>query len=61
MKKVIKISLIVLGSLLLLGIIGFVAWGLTPLGPTDEALAAMESDAVVTVLDNGKFVTFTAS
>jgi hypothetical protein len=61
MKKVIKITLIVLGSLLLLGIIGFVAWGLTPLGPTEEALAAMESDAVVTVQDNGKFVTFTAA
>jgi hypothetical protein len=59
MKKVIKITLIILGSLLLLGIIGFVAWGLTPLGPTEEALAAMESDGVVTVLDNGNFVTFT--
>ena len=59
MNKVIKITLIVLGSVLLLGIIGFVAWGLTPLGPTEEALLAMESDAVVTVLDNGKFVTFT--
>jgi Alpha/beta hydrolase family len=59
MKKVIKITLIILGSLLLLGIIGFVAWGLTPLGPTEEALAAMESDGVVTVLDNGNFVSFT--
>ena len=59
MKKVIKILLIVLGGLLLLGIIGFVAWGLTPLGPTEEALAAMESDGVVTVQDNGDFVVFT--
>jgi len=58
MKKVVKILLIVLGGLLLLGIIGFVAWGLTPLGPTDEALAAMESDGVVTVQDNGDFVVF---
>jgi len=58
MKKVIKILLIVLGGLLLLGIIGFVAWGLTPLGPTDEALDAMESDGVVTVQDNGDFVVF---
>lgn len=58
MKKVIKILLIVLGGLLLLGIIGFVAWGLTPLGPTDEALAAMESDGVVAVQDNGDFVVF---
>lgn len=58
-KKVIKISLIVLGGLLLLGLIGFVAWGLTPLGPTDEALIAMESDDVVSVQDNGDFVVFT--
>ena len=58
MKKVVQILLIVLGGLLLLGIIGFVAWGLTPLGPTDEALAAMESDGVVTVQDNGDFVVF---
>lgn len=61
MKKVIKILLIVLGGLLLLGIIGFVAWGLTPLGPTDDALAAMESDGVVTVQDNGDYVVLTPS
>ncbi len=58
MKKVLKIVLIVVGSLLLLGIIGFIAWGLTPLGPADEALAAMESDDVVTVQDNGDYVVF---
>lgn len=58
MKKFFKILLIILGGLLLLGIIGFVAWGLTPLGPTDEALAAMESDGVVTVQDHGDFVVF---
>lgn len=58
MKKIIKILLIVLGGLLLLGIVVFVAWGLTPLGPTDEALAAMESDGIVTVQDNGDFVEF---
>lgn len=58
MKKFFKILLIILGGLFLLGIIGFVAWGLTPLGPTDEALAAMESDGVVTVQDHGDFVVF---
>jgi hypothetical protein len=58
MKKVIKIFLIILSGLLLLGITGFIAWGLIPLGPTDEALAAMESDGVVTVQDNGDFVVF---
>jgi len=59
MRKEIKIALIVATSVLLIALAGFIAWGLTPLGPTDEALAAMESDAVVTVVDHGDFVTFT--
>ncbi|NTW92439.1 MAG: alpha/beta hydrolase [Methanoregulaceae archaeon] len=59
MRKEIKIALIVATSVLLIALAGFIAWGLTPLGPTDEALAAMESDAVVTVVDQGDFVTFT--
>ena len=59
MKKAIRITSIVLGGLLLLGIIGFVAWGMTPLGPTEEALTAMELDNVVTVQDDGGFVVFT--
>jgi dienelactone hydrolase len=59
MKKDLTIALTITGVVLLLGLIGFIAWGMTPLGPTDEALAAMESDAVVTVQDNGNFVVFT--
>jgi hypothetical protein len=59
MRKGIKIALVVATSILLIGLAGFIAWGLTPLGPTDEALAAMESDAVVIVIDQGDFVTFT--
>ena len=59
MKKVARIILIVAGITLLVSLVGFVAWGLTPLGPTEEALAAMESDSVVTVQDNGEFVSFT--
>ncbi len=59
MKIVLKIVLLVLVWALLIGAIGFVAWGLTPLGPTDRALAAMESDGVVTVQDRGNFVVFT--
>jgi pimeloyl-ACP methyl ester carboxylesterase len=59
MNKVLKIVLLVLVSVLLIGAIGFVAWGLTPLGPTDQALAAMESDGVITVQDRGNFVVFT--
>jgi len=59
MKKSSKLVLIAIGVVVLLGTIGFITWGLTPLGPTDRALAAMESDAVVTVQDNGNFIVFT--
>jgi dienelactone hydrolase len=58
MRKGIKIALIVAAGLIVISLTGFVAWGLTPLGPTDEALAAMESDTVVTVVDHGDFITF---
>jgi hypothetical protein len=59
MKKRLKSALIVIGVIFILGVIGFIAWGLTPLGPTDEALAAMESNAQVTVQDKGNFIVFT--
>jgi len=59
MKKGLKIALISIGIILLLAVIGFFAWGLTPLGPSDEALAAMESNTNVTVQDNGDFIVFT--
>ena len=59
MKKGVKTALIIIGILLFLGVIGFITWGLTPLGPTSEALAAMESNANVTVQDNGNFIVFT--
>ena len=49
MNKALKLVFIVAGCVILFGLIGFIAWGMTPLGPTNEALAAMESDAVVTV------------
>jgi dienelactone hydrolase len=58
MKKVLKIALISISVILLLAVIGFVAWGLTPLGPADEALAALESTANVTVQDHGNFIAF---
>lgn len=59
MKKGLKIGLAVIGAAVLLGLVVFVAWGLTPLGPADEALAAMESNANVTVHDENEFVSFT--
>ena len=59
MKKRVKIALKITGVVILVGIIGFIAWGLTPLGPTSEALAALESNANVTVQDKGNFIVFT--
>lgn len=59
MKKGLKLALIAVGVVVLLGIIGFITWGLTPLGPADEALVAMESDGLVSVQDNGNFIVFT--
>ncbi len=59
MKKSVRIALIITGVVLLLGGIGFIAWGLTPLGPAGEALAAMESNANITVQDKGDFIVFT--
>lgn len=59
MKKVFLVILLVMAGALALSVIGFVAWGMTPLGPADQALAALESDEAVTVQDNGDFIVFT--
>jgi dienelactone hydrolase len=59
MKKSVKITLIIIGIVTLLGIIGFITWGLTPLGPSSEALAALDSNVHVTVEDKGNFIVFT--
>jgi hypothetical protein len=58
MKKNLKTALIITGIVVVLGLTGFIIWGLTPLGPTDEALAAMESNANVTVQEHGNFIVF---
>jgi dienelactone hydrolase len=58
MKKGLKTALIIVGVVVLLGVTGFITWGLTPLGPTSEALAAMESNANVTVQDKGNYIVF---
>jgi len=47
-KKALRWLLIV-PTLLVVLLGGFVIWGLTPLGPTDSALAALTSDSSVTV------------
>lgn len=59
MKKSVRIALIIIGIVTILAIIGFITWGLTPLGPTSEALAALESNVNVTVEDKGNFIVFT--
>jgi hypothetical protein len=59
MSKAVKIVVSVAVGAILCGLIGFIAWGLTPLGPTEEAFTAMGSDGVVTVQDDGNFIVFT--
>jgi pimeloyl-ACP methyl ester carboxylesterase len=59
MNRVQKIVLLVLSCALLAGFIVFIAWGITPLGPTDQALAAMVSGGDITVQDRGDFIVFT--
>ncbi len=51
--------MVIAGCIFVVGLASFVAWGMTPLGPTAEAVAAMESDASVVAEDNGDFVVFT--
>ena len=57
--KIVKIALIIIGVIVILGIIGLITWELTTLGPANDALAAMESNANVTVQDKGNFIVFT--
>jgi len=59
MSKVGKIAVSVVVGAILFGLIIFISWGMTPLGPDQEALNAIVSDEVVTVLDSGNFIVFT--
>ena len=45
MQRTLKITLLVLAGLLLAGMAGFLVWANTPLGPSPEALAAMQSSS----------------
>ncbi len=56
--RILKWILIGVLALLAVGVIGFTVWAYTPLGPTPEALAALESDAAVTV-ETQPWLTFT--
>jgi dienelactone hydrolase len=57
MRSVVR-ALIAIGVVLALGAGIFLAWGLTPLGPDDDALAALQSNANVSVRDSGESVAF---
>lgn len=48
-RKWLKYSLLTLVALLVIGVGYFIWWGLTPLGPSDDALAALENTEQVTV------------
>lgn len=58
MKKGWKIALAVIAVAVLLAAAGFVAWGLTPLGPGAEARAALEPGNGVAVSDEREFIVF---
>ncbi len=58
MKRGWKIALSVAGVTVLLVAAGFVAWGLTPLGPGEAARAALEPGGGVAVWDEGEFIVF---
>jgi len=57
MKFKFRYVLIGLAIALILGVGGFVAWALNPLGPEKQALAALESDEIVTI-SGGEFIVF---
>ena len=56
MKQWLRRLLWLILLILLLAVGGFVVWGQTPLGPMDEALAALKSDSQVVVEQTGWMV-----
>ncbi len=58
MRKRLRIFLALIGLILALFTAGFVVWGETPAQPMPEALAALQSDALVTVT-SGQSLVFT--
>jgi len=58
LKRFFRLSFIALGIIALLGIGLFLLWGLNLLGPGDEAMAALKSDANLTVTDTGDWISF---
>lgn len=60
MHKTLRVVLALFGMMLVLFVAGFVVWGETPAQPMPEALAAINSDAQVTVT-SGQWLVFTPS
>ena len=58
MKKWLRIVLLGLIALLIISAAGFIIWAETPSRPGADALAALESDRVVNVIDHGKYIAF---
>lgn len=58
MKKTLRILLIALPIILIVAIAGFVIWASNPLQSTTEALNALQSDAVVTVIEENGWFSF---
>jgi pimeloyl-ACP methyl ester carboxylesterase len=52
-RRIVRFVLLGFGALALLGVAAFLWWGLTPLGPSEVALSALESDSSVTVTKTG--------
>jgi dienelactone hydrolase len=52
-------ALLLIWALILAGLIVFLAWALTPLGPAPEALVALSPNDLVSVQDRGDFIAFT--
>lgn len=50
-KRWFRWTLLVIAGALAVGVVGFLVWALTPLGPEEVALEALESDAAVTVTE----------
>lgn len=58
MKKILKVTLLTLFTLLFIAAAAFYIWAETPSQPQQAALAALQSDDQVTVTDNGRYITF---
>jgi hypothetical protein len=58
MKKVFQRVLLGLVIVIMIAAAGFVVWAETPSRPGADALAALESDRVVNVIDHGKYIAF---